>query len=251
MSFSQRNFLKILHHSSVSWNITLLYIFRSNVICFAQKEPIKVEILRNLSVQVKIHQIIVSFETSNQFFFEFCITLPCHETWDMRHETYTLNKRSLSKSKFGEIFCGQSKVWNFEFWWISLAQIVYSYSQKSTEDLSLMTLNSDAKFNERRTCVFKYDMRNFFSMSSFCPRFELQKYRGVIFHDIEQWCKKWINPDLVVSKMTWGIGWTFIRASKSLKNCSLIGFFYPKHIMFQLQNFIGIMCHETDWWCQI
>ena len=65
-----------------------------------------------------------------------------------------------------------------------------------------MTLESDAKFKETLTCGFKYDMRNlvnlhpttqksenFFSMGSFCPkyaRFELQKYRGIIFHDTEQ-----------------------------------------------------------------
>ena len=53
-------------------------------------------------------------------------------------------------------------------------------------------------------------------------RFELQKYRGIIFHDTEQWCKIWINPDVVVSKMAWGIGWTFIRALKRLKNCTLM-----------------------------
>ena len=86
---------------------------------------------------------------------------------------------------------------------------------------------------EKLTCGFKYDMRNlvnfhpttqksenFTSMGYFCPkymRFELKKYRGVIFHDTEQWCKTWINPDLEVSKMAWGIGWTFIRALKSLK----------------------------------
>ena len=75
-----------------------------------------------------------------------------------------------------------------------------------------------------------------------------KKYRGVIFHDTEQWCKIWINPDLVVSKMAWGIGLTFIRALKSLKNCTLTGSFCPKHIMFQVENFIGIMCHDTEEW---
>ena len=75
-------------------------------------------------------------------------------------------------------------------------------AKKSTEELSLMTLKSDAKFKEKLTCGFKYDTRNllnfhltteksenFFSAGSFCPkytRFELQKYRGVIFHDTEQ-----------------------------------------------------------------
>ena len=38
-------FLQILHHSSVSWKITPLYFFRSNVIYFARKGPVKVQIL--------------------------------------------------------------------------------------------------------------------------------------------------------------------------------------------------------------
>ena len=160
----------------------------------------------------------------------------------------------------------------------------------SAKKLSLMTLKSDAKF-EKKTHLwfhkwqqfgefrpehskfsklphgFKYEMRNLmsfhpttqtsenlFSMGSFCPKytwFEQQKYRGVIFHDTEQWCKIWINPDLVVSQMAWGIGWTFIRAQKSLKNCTLMDSFCPKHIMFQLENSIGIMCHNTEGWCTI
>ena len=37
-------FLQTLHHSSVSWKTVLLYFFRSNVIYFAQKEQIKVQI---------------------------------------------------------------------------------------------------------------------------------------------------------------------------------------------------------------
>ena len=65
-----------------------------------------------------------------------------------------------------------------------------------------MTLKSDAKFKEKLTFGFKYEMRNlvnfypttqksenFTSMGSFCPkytRFELQKHRRVTFHDTEQ-----------------------------------------------------------------
>ena len=64
-----------------------------------------------------------------------------------------------------------------------------------------MTLKSNAKFKEKLTCSFKYDMRNFVnfhptakksenrtSMGYFCPkymRFELKKQSGVIFHDTE------------------------------------------------------------------
>ena len=47
-------FLHIFYHSSVSWKITPLYFFRLNVIYFAQKEPIKVEVFRISSAQIKI-----------------------------------------------------------------------------------------------------------------------------------------------------------------------------------------------------
>ena len=50
-SFSKRNkpvFLQILHHSSMSWKITLFYSFSSNNIYFGQKEPIKVKMFDNL-----------------------------------------------------------------------------------------------------------------------------------------------------------------------------------------------------------
>ena len=43
-------FLRILHHSSMPWKITLLYLFRSNNIYFPQKEPIKVKIFWDFRV---------------------------------------------------------------------------------------------------------------------------------------------------------------------------------------------------------
>ena len=109
-----------------------------------------------------------------------------------------------------------------------------------------MTLKSDARFKEKLTCGFKYDINdlvnfhpttlkstNFTSMGYFCPkymRFGLKKYRGVIIHHTEQRCKIWIKLDLVVSKMARGIGWTLIRVLKVLKNCTLMGSFCPKYV---------------------
>ena len=123
-----------------------------------------------------------------------------------------------------------------------------------------MTLKSDAKFIEKLSCGFKYDMSNCwiftqpqkcleiaFRWAFFCTknvRFELQKYREVIYHDTEQWHELWIKPDLMVSNMAWGIGWIFIRALKSLRNCTLMGSFWSKNIIFQPENLIGIMYHE-------
>ena len=68
-------------------------------------------------------------------------------------------------------------------------------------------------------------------MGSFCPnhvQFQLKKYRRVISHDTEQWCKIWIKLDLAVSKLAWGIGRTFTKALKNLKICTLMRSFCPK-----------------------
>ena len=65
-----------------------------------------------------------------------------------------------------------------------------------------MTLHIDAKFKEKLTCSFKYDLRNYVNFQSITEmskkfpfdelslskviRFELRNYRGVIFHDTKQ-----------------------------------------------------------------
>ena len=77
-----------------------------------------------------------------------------------------------------------------------------------------------------------------------------KKYRGVTFYDTKQWWKIWINFDSVVWKIAWGIGWTFIRALKSLKIVHWWALFCPKDV-FQLENFRGTMCHDTDGCCKI
>ena len=108
-----------LHHTKLSWNITPLGSFRSSVIYFAQKEQKKVEIVRILSDQVKIHQIRFIFETTNNFFFEFYINPQCHDSWILytflAKVLYTFSKRRLSWYKSGEISCEQPKIWNFAF----------------------------------------------------------------------------------------------------------------------------------------
>ena len=50
-------FLKFLHHSSLPWEITLLYFFSWNFVWFGQKEPIKVQNFRLSTAHVKFHQI--------------------------------------------------------------------------------------------------------------------------------------------------------------------------------------------------
>ena len=126
-----------MHHSLVSWEITLLYLFSWNFLSFGWKDPTKVRDYRLLTAHVKFHQI------------------------------YT--------------FLG-SACWKY-------------------------------------------------------IKFHLKKYRGIMFHDIEEWCKIWRQTDLwfgkwheemgieelkrnwlVISKLTWGIWQILTRALGSVKD---------------------------------
>ena len=69
-------------------------------------------------------------------------------------------------------------------------------SYKNTEELSFMTLNSDAKqWHIRWTFIRALkSMKNFTLMGSFCPKhikFQMKKYRRVMSHDTIEWCKIW------------------------------------------------------------
>ena len=62
--------------------------------------------------------------------------------------------------KYGKFSPEHLKVSKLGFWWDPLIQIWKSMSLKFTEELSVMTMKNDAKFEEELTCHFKTDMRN-------------------------------------------------------------------------------------------
>ena len=109
-----------------------------------------------------------------------------------------------------------------------------------------MTLKNDAKFKEKPTCSFKYDIRNLVnfhpntqksenvtSIGPFYIYFFVQtvkvwdkkKHRGVIFCDTDQWWKIWVNLE---EYGAWGVRWTFIETLKSLKISNLMASFCPR-----------------------
>ena len=109
-----------------------------------------------------------------------------------------------------------------------------------------MALKSDAKFKEKLTCGFKYDMRN---LANFHPitqkskrfypkfmRFEIKKYRGVIFHDTEQWCKIWINLTLWFQKWHEELGELSLEHPKVWK-LYIDGLFLSKAYTVSVRNF--------------
>ena len=59
------------------------------------------------------------------------------------------------------------KVWKFALSWAPFVNRIESFSQKCTEELSLMTMKSDPNFKEKRTFSLKNDMRNLVNFREF------------------------------------------------------------------------------------
>ena len=132
---------------------------------------------------------------------------------------HTFNKRRLSKYKFGEISPAQLKVWNFALWWAPFIKIISKFQLKKVQKTYFSWHWWLMQSLKKNWLVVSYGMKNLVNfqpttqksknytwMGYFCPkytRFELKKYRGVIFHDTKQWFKILINSELVVSKMAW------------------------------------------------
>ena len=62
--------------------------------------------------------------------------------------------------EFGKFSPEHSKVSKLGLWWDPFVQSRKCMSLKFTEELCVMTMKNDAKFEEELTCHFKIDMRN-------------------------------------------------------------------------------------------
>ena len=120
--------------------------------------------------------------------------------WDEEHDTFSPE---------------HLKVSNLGLWWDRFIQSRKCMSVKLTEELCMMTMKNEAKFEEGLTCHCKIDMHNLTNFvhskvskmcalmgSSWvkCIMFELKKYSGVMFHDTEDWCKIWRKTELLFEK---------------------------------------------------
>ena len=66
--------------------------------------------------------------------------------------------------------------------------------------------------------------------------YELKIHRGVMSHDNEEWCKNWRGIDLSVHNWHEEFDDSWPKHSKISKICTLMGCFWPKHIMFELRS---------------
>ena len=78
----------------------------------------------------------------------------------------------------------------------------------------------------------------------------MKKYKRVTSRDTEEWFKVWKKLTLGSNNDVRNLV-NFDPTLESLKICSLMGSFWSKYIMFELKNYRGVMCHDTEGWCDI
>ena len=81
-------------------------------------------------------------------------------------------------------------------------------------------------------------------------KFQIRKYRGVVSHGTEDWCKIWRKTDLLFQNWQ-EFGEFLSEHSKVSKICTLIGSLHEKYVMFDLKKYRGVIFHDTREWCKI
>ena len=126
-----------------------------------------------------------------------------------------------------------------------------------------MALKIDTKFEEKLTCASKNDMRNLanFHQSTWKSQnwdfddilllemYEPKIYRGVI----RQWSvmQNWRVIELSVENWHEEFDKFWPEHLEILKNCTLMGCFWPKYTMFELKIYRGVMFNGIEYWCKI
>ena len=161
-----------MHHSSVSWEITLLYFFSWNFIWFGQEEPIKVQNLRLSTAHVKFHQICTLISS-------FC--------W--KYIKFQLKKYRKVVSHGTEEWC---KIWR-------KTDLLFQICCFNLVNFDLSTLNSQN---------FHFDWFLLCKVYNVCPKKVQRSCLSWHWRVMQNLKKNW----LVVWKMTWRIWQIFTRA---------------------------------------
>ena len=76
------------------------------------------------------------------------------------------------QEKFGKFSPEQSKVSKLGLWWDPFIESSKCINLKLTEELCVMTMRNDAKFEKELTCPFKNDMRNLTNFDPSTQKFQ-------------------------------------------------------------------------------
>ena len=103
-----------MHHSSVSWEITLLYFFSQNFTWFGQKSPIKVQNFRLLTAHVKFHQIFILIDSFSSKYIKFQLKMyrgvMSHDTEEWYKIWRKTNLLFQKSQEFGQFWSEHSKI---------------------------------------------------------------------------------------------------------------------------------------------
>ena len=103
-------------------------------------------------------------------------------------------------------------------------------------------LTAHVKFRQTCTLIDSLCWKNI--------KFQLKKYRGVMYHNTEEWCKIWKKNDLLFKRwQEFGEFWS--EHSKVSNICTLVGPFRAKYIKFNLKKYIGVILYDTEESCKI
>ena len=151
-------------------------------------------------------------------------------------------------------------MWAFALWSDPFVQGIERFRWKSTKELCLMTLMSDAKFEEKLALGSKNDFRNLVNFKASSGKSEnlhfdvlhlsiaykvsakkVQKnYLSWHWKKIQTLEKNWLFV-----WMTWENWWTLTRAVESLKICTLMDYFDGYTLKNDILNLVNF--HTSSW----
>ena len=139
-----------MHHSSVSWEITLLYFFSWNFIWFRQKKPIKIQNFRLSTAHMKFYQICT---LRGSFCWKY-VKFQLKSIEDLCCMTRKID--TVFEEKLICCFKNDIRLWRILTWALEILKIstligsfcakYVTFDLKSPDELPYMTLKSDAKF---------------------------------------------------------------------------------------------------------
>ena len=81
--------------------------------------------------------------------------------------------------------------------------------------------------------------------------YELKIYKVVMCYDNEEWHKIWKGIDLSVQNWHEEFDKFSPEHSKISKNCTIMDYFWPKYLMFELKKYRGVIFDDIEYWCNI
>ena len=191
-----------MHHSSVSWEITLLYFFSWNFRLFWQKEHIKVPNFR--------------LSTSPNVYLDRLLLMKVHKISDKKVQRSCVSWHWRLMQNLKKNWFVVSKL--RRIWWILIQALKIlknlHFHWSIPWKVSFMKLEIDAKFEEKLTCGLENNMRN---LANF------QKYAKLMMQNLK---RNWL-----VQNWPKEFNKFWPEHSDFSKICTLMGCFWPKYIM--------------------